>query len=521
MPSSFRPCHRVASASTIPLLAPALLIAFSFFLRLALISKGPYHVDALNLALAAEKTLDTGRIHPLFGPGYPLTVILGAGTLALTRTLGRPDPVFAVNLMSVVFSSLMLIPFYAFTRRSIEARAAFFATAAVSLFPLFLTLSVYGKSHTPSLFFLMGGLALLVRARENGRNRDLVSSAVALGLMGACRLQDLVLMIPAVSWFLWFPEKGAPSLRHRLRSSMIYWTSTGLTALAFHLPLLLTEKGSYANQFSRFFKSGVLINYVGLLSSSLLTSFRHILFGLTPVGALTVLVGFLLLMRDRPRLAVFFSLWFGIPLLFYGNLMTTAPRFLMLPTLALFPVQGVLFSRLTRTPNKAFNSLTAASFCAVYLFLFVETLPILSFRHRNALLPDFGRYVAARTDPEAWIITGDEGPFLRYYGHRRLLDRPKPITRLTPSAWRSFQAAVDRRMKAGDPVYITGSGLYSYDPDQAFSRAMKTRYILKKIGEKRTEDWHHGETILRTGPEGLFRVLPKKKAPPGRREGSD
>ena len=156
-----------------PYLIPFFLFLLSFLLRLSLISKGSFHVDCLNLAIQAEQTLETHSIHHLFGSGYPLTVILGAIFILISRIFSVRDPVIAVNLMSVVFSSLCVLANYSLVKKLLGKTAALFSSILLSLFPPFLVLSVYGKSHTPSLFFLLAGISSLLSFQTTGKKQHI------------------------------------------------------------------------------------------------------------------------------------------------------------------------------------------------------------------------------------------------------------------------------------------------------------------------------------------------------------
>src|SRR3989338_3302267 len=94
------------------LFIPLSLFLLSFFIRLAFISKGPFHYDALELAINAQKTLQTFKLHYLHIPGSPLTVIIAAINIAIFRLFSVNDPVFVVNFMSVYFSSLCVVLLY-------------------------------------------------------------------------------------------------------------------------------------------------------------------------------------------------------------------------------------------------------------------------------------------------------------------------------------------------------------------------------------------------------------------------
>src|SRR5262245_39145858 len=94
------------------LLIPGLLFLLSFFLRVSLLSKGPFHLDSLNLAIQSAETLRTHQLHFLFGIGYPVAVVLGTIFVAIGSLLGNSDPVFGVNLMSAFCGALAVVIFY-------------------------------------------------------------------------------------------------------------------------------------------------------------------------------------------------------------------------------------------------------------------------------------------------------------------------------------------------------------------------------------------------------------------------
>src|SRR5436190_3864402 len=78
----------------------------SFWLNWSLMSKGPYHLDCLDLVIKADDRVLNGHIRPLYGPGYPLTVFMAALFHFIARLFSIQDPALAVNFMSVVFGAL-------------------------------------------------------------------------------------------------------------------------------------------------------------------------------------------------------------------------------------------------------------------------------------------------------------------------------------------------------------------------------------------------------------------------------
>ena len=493
-----------------------LLIPLSFMAIFALISKGPFHGDCLYLALSAEKTWTLYKIHPMFGSGYPLTVLLAALGVGLLRCFSVQDPVMAVNIMNVCFGSLSLFLLYILGRKIFSPLAALFSALLLFTFPIFLGLAVYGNSHIPSLFFLLGGILFIVNFRQDGDRKNFFLGSVFLGLMGGARLQDMILMMIPVSVLLLlgaprrWKKNDSPPRGVSLVSLIEFWIIAILVAAAFHLLFIFKQnRGYYIDQFFLFWNWGVTTNFRGIFSSFLPASFLHILFGLTPVGMFLTICGFVLLLRKNPRIFAFFLLWFAVPFAFYGNLNSSVPRFFLLPSIPLILAQGYFFAYLFSFRNQFFRLTTMIVFCSMIFVLFTQIYPILKFRHEHMLLPDFGKYVASATEKDAQIITGDEIFFVMYYGQRAVFGRPETSFDFRQKDWIEFKTKLDGLLDQGIPVYITGSGLYSYDPGFVFSSFMKKNYDLTLIGIRIAEDWHQGETRLRTGKEKLFRIHKK------------
>ena len=172
---------------------PLLILLFSASLRVLLISKGPYHLDCLTLIVQASKTLDTHRLHGLFGTGYPLTVILASLAELAARFSPSIETVVAVNCISVLFSLLGVLLLYLLARDLLGETTAVLTALMFSVSPIFLGLSVYANSHTICIFFLLLGVLFLVRDLNDCGRNNLWWASLSFGLMGASRVQDLVL----------------------------------------------------------------------------------------------------------------------------------------------------------------------------------------------------------------------------------------------------------------------------------------------------------------------------------------
>ncbi len=483
---------------------PFILFFLSLLLRLHLISKGPFHLDCLNLAINAEKTLDTFQLHYLFGPGYPLTVILGSFFIFLTRLFSIDDPVFSVNLMSVVLSALSIPLFYFIAKKLSDPFSALLGAVTFSISPIFLGLSVYGKSHTPSLFLLFLCILCLIYYFENRNKRLLLWGSIFFGLMGAARVQDMILMIiPLASLFLLL-KKDKIHWKHLLQ----FFAIAFVIAALFHAPYLLTKsRNLFYGQFSTFWESGLKQNFMGFLSPILFISLTYLTETTTLVGLIFSCLGFIILFKTNYKLSLFLLLWTIVPLLFYGNLITSAPRFLAIILPPLFIAQGMFYKKMTEF--SFFTKLPAyVCYLAIFLYLFSSAHPILYIRNQNAILPEFVRWVTDSTEENAKIIITDNSKFYSYYGNRAVLGRPLAYT-IKEHMLDDFKKSVDENLESNIPVYITALSLSSYDLEHKFSNFVKEHYNLNYVGEQISEGWYKGAYHNLIYTNNLYRLTKK------------
>ncbi len=488
---------------------PLFLFFASLFLRLSLISKGPYHLDCLALAINAQNTLENHQLYYQFGSGYPLTVLMGSFFFAATQWFAGNDPVFAVNFMSVILSSLSVSIFYLFIKNTLNASSAFFSALFLSLHPIFLTLSVYGNSHVVCIFFLLLSLYVLTNPHQKFRY---FFFSLFLGLMGASRLQDMILMIIPLSLFSIIWDKNTFSkCQQKFVLLGICLLGSGIVAGAFHIPFLVGKTSSlYSSQFQTFWNIGLTENFCGLFSTFLLRSIQIISFSTTLPGILICWVGLTKIFKENPPIAFLALLWFWIPLFFYGNIITSVPRFFLISIVPLCFAFGYGIDSLLCTKKQTVK-LALAFACGVVLLLcnITNIFPILYFRHTNALLPSWAKYINTNTNPQAVIITGDDEMFIKHYGKRQILSRPRSMHRLDKEELNIFNRALQDKLSSGADIYITGMGLFSYDADNVFSSFIKNHYRLEYYASGKYEDWHSGELFLEDITEPLYRIYKK------------
>jgi 4-amino-4-deoxy-L-arabinose transferase-like glycosyltransferase len=478
-------------------LIPCVLFLLSLFLRLSLISKGPYHLDCLNLAVLAEKTLETHSLQFQFGSGYPLTILLGAFFIFISRIFSQNDPVIAVNLMSVVFSSLSIPAIYFIAHKLFDRTTACLSAIMFSVTPIFLSISVYGKSHTPSIFFLLISIYFLLSSLDTHNRKILLISGIFMGFMGAARLQDAMLMILPMSFLSIFGTDQRTRLSPKeeiVKRLAIFWGIALSVILLFHLPYLMAKhQSSYTQNILTFWQDGMIKNFKGFFSSSLVLSLIFMTLTLTEIGLAAAMIGLVFLAKKSPRIFFFFLLWITVPLLFYGNLYSTVPRFLAFLLPPLIMAQGYVFAKLTKI-NFTFRLTSLIVYFTIILLLSPFISP-LSIRHSHSFLPDYVRWVAGKVEHNAYLITTDDQPFYKYYSGVNTLGRPLSSTPLDNTDLEVFKQTLDNLLANDTPVYITSVGLFTYDADKKFSSFIRNNYALEAVGEEVYEDWHRG--ILR------------------------
>jgi len=485
---------------------PFLLFFLSLLLRLSLISKGPFNGDCLGLAITSETLLNGHQLNYLFGSGLPMTIILGAFFVWITKLFSIHDPVFAVNLMSVFFSSLCVPANYFFTKKLLNKKTALFSSMLLSVYPIFMAISVYGNSHAPSLFFLLAGLTALLTYQEAQKRHYLILSAVCLGLMGATRLQDMAIMTIPLSYLFFIQNKKIGFTQSSVsiaKSLAIFWSIVLLTVLIFYIPAFLKQSSF---DFSQSFHYQIIESFRWFFSSLLSKSLRYITSSVTPLGCLLVIFGFLFLLKKEPLKFWFCVLWFVIPFFFFGNLTFKVPRFFAVASIPLIIAQGYMLSIFL-------SQKTIARFCSLFIFslliflTFQNIYPIVKFRHHHELLPDFYKWVAQETGPEAIIIERDNGLFIEYYGHQRVMNPPLNLYSYDPQQLELFKQDIDQALAHGVPVYITGSGLLGHSQRVEFLDFMLNHYHIIPRGRNLIEDWHRGCLVNDIGFIRLLKLV--------------
>jgi hypothetical protein len=179
-------------------------------------------------------------------------------------------------------------------------------------------------------------------------------------------------------------------------------------------------------------------------------------------------------------------------------------------TIVFFPLlvlEGYLFMILMKR-HVLFKGISFAAFSLMIFLTLSSVYFTLHFRHEHALLPDFGRWVSQQTEPHAVIIASEERLFIEYYGTRTTMGRPNGLFSIDPHQLENFRLETLEVLKS-NPVYITGTAIWAYNPNNEFSNFIFQNFNVTCVGGSPIEDWHQGEVFHAVGMDYLFRIIQK------------
>ncbi len=498
----------------IPLILPGALFLISLYLRLAFISKGVYYPDCLTLVDASRQIVDAGNFVPYL-TGNNLPVILGAGFIRLCRLFGQNDPVFAINLMSVVFSAFAVSALYFFCKTILDEWTALFASLSLMVLPLFLSLSTYGNSQAPALFFVLMGFSYLAEFKDH-RIGTCLTSALFFGLAGACRPQDILFLAIAISsLFLVAVEdrsSGGRSLSvwDKVLLFVCFWVTVIFCILLVAIPFQFQVAAAPAAGFLVQLASlcGLYAHHMAKLCDHFAFSSLTLWWVLGPM-ALVVFAGGFLLVRSFVGVFVVLMLWCIIPWVIYSCIIPNTmyvQRYYLISLVPLMVMQGYALKAISQKCGKIVSVIVVSCFVVLLLVQFDRSLKVLAFRHSRAVSEDFGRWIGQKTEEDALIICRDENIFITTYGKRAIM--------LLPSAqgtvWgHHYQRWLAEKMTSHRQLYVVVPPPYAMlDEDIGFIDYLKRNYRLEVVGTEYFEFWANSLMELCIIPERLYRISP-------------
>ena len=140
------------------------IFLIAFLPRLILINDGLFHHDSVQLAIATEKTLETGKLHPIVGGRYGL-VLINAIAYSPFYILGIQSSEFVITVTTIIFASLAVLMLYLFMKELFDKKfIAITSSLLFSFYPLFFSVSTFAKGHAFSVFFILLAAYSLLKA---------------------------------------------------------------------------------------------------------------------------------------------------------------------------------------------------------------------------------------------------------------------------------------------------------------------------------------------------------------------
>ncbi len=477
-----------------------LLFSFAFFVRFSCISKGPFHCDTVDLAVSAQKTLDTMRLHYEHGSGYPLTVIVGAFFIFVFRIFGVADPVFCVNFMSVFTGALGVFLLFILVEKFFDFHRASFSAILFACFAPHVAISTFGKSLTLGICMSLASAYFMYCYTQQHKKKDLIYSAVFLGFCAAARLSDVLVALP-ISYL--FFSCGRINY-NKIKLFIVFGFIAFLVPLIYYFPMFF-DKG--LSQFLQVLRNKNEAAYLGPFSGVFLYIMIQFvdLFGIT--GILFSFAGFLYMLKEREfRQFSFLMIWFLVLHLFYGGVSSTGLRYMVIAWIPLVVAQGSFLGRFKGA------KFLLAFFAVLFIVLwdFARFSHILEFRHSRALQVEFSQWVAEQTQPDALIIAIDDSFFIKYYAKRKTLSRP--ITCDKAVVIRYFDEVLDKHLTQKRDVYCLSTALVVYDPCKVFRKELLKRYNVQLFGSRINEDWHNSLLQQNIIIEDIYKIEKKPQA---------
>ena len=230
------------------------------FIRLSVLSltddfSGVSAGKVLQAELVLKNQLDKGEwyssVHP---PGHLLFLILG---LKLYN-----NELLTPRIISLIFGTLLVIPFYYYCREVFNPRVALFSIFGLAFYSEHIAYSIIATSETSFHFFLWMGFLLFVLFTRREKRYLLYCSGISIGLASMCRYEGLI-FIPVLSFFLQKKNKKDASLF--LITSLVLpllWMVVNYTYSQDALQFLHTNDFTVPMQFDWIRAQGVKIDFI-------------------------------------------------------------------------------------------------------------------------------------------------------------------------------------------------------------------------------------------------------------------
>ncbi|MBD3245670.1 MAG: hypothetical protein GF333_01505 [Candidatus Omnitrophica bacterium] len=478
---------------TVPsVLLTVFLFVMAGVLYFSFISRGPFHVDVVQTAQAIRDTKESGIFHyRSTGTGEPLLNAAGLLVSVAASPFMNLGEIRILNLLAVFFGACGVAVACRCMGKFMERDAAAAAAVILMVFPLYFSLSTFGKSNIMSFLFSAAALLFAKKYTEDAGRKNLLFSFLCVGIVAGVRIVDGAILYIAITFL-------CVLFRTRMRD-WIYGTGLFFFLLVVcYAPMAVREGWSrYRYQLSSPYRS----QWRGFVFP--LRAIAEMIRLLNPAGVLCAAWGMVRMFREKTqrRWVYAFLLWGALVFVICGNATTYSVRNLLPFCLALFIFVGKGLERTLSLPRRfAWVTVLTVLFVASYS---MRIFPLAAFRHRFALQKAFARRVERAAGEGSAIIAVDESDFLKYYTRCEVVTRPISCEHKEIGRYMEDRIAP---LLSQRQVYIVSTGLFSYDPCGTFREYLRTHYRLIPVFTAVNEDWHHKSVSTGVFYETLYRL---------------
>ncbi|MEW6584032.1 MAG: glycosyltransferase family 39 protein [Nitrospirota bacterium] len=338
------------------------------------------------------------------------------------------DWILAAKVISLVFGSIAVIPFYFILRHFFRTPLAFVASLAFAMNPFFVSYSVeLVKDPTFWFFGLLGIYFFITAVKREKRLYFLLFSNISFLLAAFARFEGFIYLIGSVVYIVLFEDRKLKKLMIFVLPVLLLFSLASLLKAYLVKEALHLGKFYFVPRAQRFFSDlSASLLQPDILEKSLM-SLKLLIYGTTKVLYIPFIPFFLIsllnLKRDvgsdrRFRYLIFVSLLSLIALyLFYVKIQILSPRytvFFILPALV-FACSGIERIVLFLT-GKGLKEKIAVSLVCFYVVVSVLTVPskLLPRKPDKIIYKTVGEYVAKIEENRNTIIMAPDSRVMFY-----------------------------------------------------------------------------------------------------------
>ncbi len=464
----------------------AFLFLISLILRLLLLNDGLFHHDSVQLAIAVEETVKTGKLHAIAGYKYGFVLVNVVGYSIAHFIFGADNAEFSVKLNTVLFASLAVVMLYMFIKEIFNSYIGFSSALMFSVTPIFFSITTYALSHAHSIFFILSSGYFLIKAIKTDKLSYKLFFGIFMGFSLFIRFPETMLSLILFALIYSFQQKifNQKNIKMQNKFSVSNSFSFLIPFVALLVLNLIFQSSSIihqaiANKFLEFPPLALTIIY-GLIRSS------------TNFGFFLALFGVIYSYKKNRYITSLFLIWFFIVLIFFLSFISSAFRFFVLCLIVLI----LFISMKLDSIKEKYGLLSPTLLAFIVILMFVSTYPIVSFRHEYSSLKELSKFVSGKAEEGDLIIDyGDFAPFYDYYGKRKIM--PCPLVE-KPEEINGSMQVIKSVIQRNNSVYIVSSCFSFGTEEQKINllSAIKTEYKLTEVGEKLYDDFYRSEIDL-------------------------